>query len=111
MPDLADETKGGPRRSCIPRPGQSTTAANYETAIKYYEKLESRYPYGALRATGAAGNRYAYYKDESPRRRDGGRALHQAAIPINPNVDYAYYERSVELHGAPGLDGHISGRT
>jgi len=66
-------------------------ASNYMKAIKLYETLEARYPFGAYAAQTQLDVAYAYYKNND----------HEAAIaavdrfikihPRNPSVDYAYY--------------------
>src|SRR6185369_2527857 len=64
---------------------------NYEKAIKLYEKLEARYPYGRYAQQAQLEIAYAYYKDK-----DVASALAAAdrfikLHPGHPNVDYAYY--------------------
>jgi len=68
---------------------------NWTEAIKYYEMLEARYPYGPLTEQGQLEIAYAHYKDGEP-------ALALAAAdrfirlhPTHPNVDYAYYLKGV----------------
>lgn len=73
---------------------------DYETAIKYFETLEARYPYGRYAEQAQLEIAYAYYKYEEP-------ALALAAAdrfirlhPTHPNVDYAYYLKGlVNFHG------------
>jgi outer membrane protein assembly factor BamD len=64
---------------------------DYETAIKHFETLEARYPYGRFAEQAQLEIAYAYYKHDEP-------ALAIAAVdrflrlhPTHPNVDYAYY--------------------
>lgn len=68
---------------------------NWEEAIKYYEQLESRYPYGAYTEQAQLEVAYVHYKDNEP-------ALALAAAdrfirlhPTHPNVDYAYYLKGI----------------
>ncbi len=63
----------------------------WDKAIKYYEKLEARYPYGRFAQQAQLDIAYAYWKS-------GERASALAAAdrfiklyPNHPNVDYAYY--------------------
>lgn len=63
----------------------------YDTATKYFEKLESRYPYGVLAQQALMEVAYGYYKQ-------GERAQALAACdrflkiyPNNPYVDYVLY--------------------
>ncbi|MCC6534164.1 MAG: outer membrane protein assembly factor BamD [Burkholderiales bacterium] len=64
---------------------------NYANAIKLYEKLEARYPYGRYAQQAQLEVAYAHFKDGEP-------ALAVAAAdrfiklhPNHPSVDYAYY--------------------
>lgn len=64
---------------------------NYEKAIKLYEALESRYPFGESSAQTQLDVAYAYYKNGDP---EGAIAAADRFIKINPRnqgVDYAYY--------------------
>ena len=66
-------------------------AGNYEKAIKLYEALESRYPFGESSAQTQLDVAYAYYKNGDP---EGAIAAADRFIkinPRNPGVDYAYY--------------------
>ncbi|MBI3775710.1 MAG: outer membrane protein assembly factor BamD [Gammaproteobacteria bacterium] len=64
---------------------------DYETAIKYFEKLETRFPFGRYAQQSQLETAYAYYKsrevDSSVAASDRFIKLH----PTHPNVDYAYY--------------------
>ncbi|MDD5180229.1 MAG: outer membrane protein assembly factor BamD [Gallionellaceae bacterium] len=64
---------------------------HYETAIKTFEQLQSRYPYGRYAQQAQLEIAYAYYKQK-----DADSALAAAdrfikQYPNNPHVDYAYY--------------------
>ncbi len=83
---------------------------DYETAIKYFEGLEARYPYGRYAEQAQLEIAYAYYKYDEP-------ALSIAAAdrfirlhPTHPNVDYAYYLKGlVNFHGEKGLVNWLFG--
>lgn len=66
-------------------------AGSYEKAIKLYEALQSRYPFGADSAQTELDIAYAYYKNSDP---DSALAAADRFIKMNPRshgVDYAYY--------------------
>jgi outer membrane protein assembly factor BamD len=66
-------------------------AGSYEKAIKLYEALESRYPFGADSAQTELDIAYAYFKNNDP---DSALAAADRFIKMNPRspgVDYAYY--------------------
>ncbi|MCF6561194.1 outer membrane protein assembly factor BamD, partial [Escherichia coli] len=69
----------------------SLDGGDYAKAVKYYEKLESRYPFGQYAQQAQIETAYANYKD-------GETAAALAAVdrfiqlhPNHPSVDYAYY--------------------
>lgn len=66
-------------------------ASNYQKAIKLYETLESRYPFGDYAAQAQLEIAYAYYKNDDP---EAAIAAADRFIKVNPrnsSVDYAYY--------------------
>ena len=66
-------------------------ASSYEKAIKLYEKLEARYPFGDYATQAQIDVAYAYYKNNEP---DSALAAADRFIKLNPShphVDYAYY--------------------
>jgi outer membrane protein assembly factor BamD len=66
-------------------------SGSYEKAIKLYEALESRYPFGEESAQTELDIAYAYFKNNDP---DSAIAAADRFIkmnPRNPGVDYAYY--------------------
>lgn len=66
-------------------------AGNWEKAIKIYEALEARFPFGPESAQTQLDIAYAYYKNSDP---DSAIAAADRFIKMNPrspNVDYAYY--------------------
>jgi len=85
------------------------TSGNYEQAIKYFETLESRYPYGVFSQQAQIESAYAYFKQ-------GESASAVAAIdrflklhPNHPNNDYAYYLKGlVHFNEDLGLLGRIT---
>jgi outer membrane protein assembly factor BamD len=71
------------------------TDGDYEGAIKLFEQLEARYPYGQYAEQSQLEVAYAYYKYDEP-------ALALAAAerfirlhPTHPSVDYAYYLKGI----------------
>lgn len=82
---------------------------NYSKAIKYYQSLESRYPYGRFAQQAQLDLAYAHWKDTEP-------ALALAACdrfirehPNHSNVDYAYYIKGrVNFNEDLGILGFIS---
>ena len=79
------------------------TKGEYASAIQYYEKLESRFPYGTYAERARIEMAYAYYKDSQP---ETAIIAADRFIKLHPNhahVDYAYY-----LRGLASFDNSIS---
>ncbi len=74
--------------------------SNYDEAIKLFEQLQGRYPYGRYAEQAQLEIAYAQYKYDEP-----GLALAACdrfirQYPTHPNVDYAYYLKGiVNFHG------------
>lgn len=82
----------------------------YEQAIKYYEKLESRYPYGKYAQQAQIEVAYAHYKsgDVASTLASCDRFIKQH--PNHPNVDYIYYLKGLAgFKEDLGIIGAISG--
>lgn len=70
---------------------QALRDERYEKAIKLYETLETRFPFGIYAAQAQLDIGYAYYKSDEP---DSAIAATDRFIklhPRHPNVDYAHY--------------------
>ena len=64
---------------------------NYEEAIKKFETLEARYPYGRFAEQAQLEVAYAYYKQEDAASATAACDRFIKMHPTHPNVDYAYY--------------------
>jgi len=87
----ADETVGWSAQRLYGEAKDALSGRDYEKAIKYFERLEARYPYGRYAQQAQLEVAYAYWKS-------GERASAIAATerfiklyPDHTNVDYAYY--------------------
>jgi len=79
---------------------------SYESAIKLFESLQSRYPYGRYAQQAQLEIAYAYYKqsEAEPAISAADRFIKQ--YPNSPHVDYAYYLKGLaNFHGETGLFG------
>ncbi|WP_239287498.1 outer membrane protein assembly factor BamD [Candidatus Nitrotoga sp. 1052] len=65
--------------------------ANYPGAIKLFETLQSRYPYGRYAQQAQMEIAYAYYKQNEPESALSAVERFIKQYPNSPNVDYAYY--------------------
>src|SRR5688572_33127059 len=75
FPEADDETKGWSAQKLYSEAKQNLNDRNYEQAIKYYEKLEARYPHGRFAQQAQLEIAYAYYKDSEPAQRSEERRV------------------------------------
>ena len=68
---------------------------DYEQAIAYYERLESRFPYGKYAERAQMEIAYAYYKDSEPESAIVAANRFIKLHPDHANVDYMYYLRGL----------------
>ncbi|MFD1245951.1 outer membrane protein assembly factor BamD [Paralysiella testudinis] len=70
---------------------------NYNRAIKLYEILQSRYPYGRFAQQAQLDTAYAYYKDDEPEKALAAIERFERMHPQHPNMDYALYLKALVL--------------
>ena len=64
---------------------------NYTEAVRLYEGLEARYPYGRYAQQAQLETAYAYYKDKEQASAIAAADRFIKLQPNHPHVDYAYY--------------------
>jgi outer membrane protein assembly factor BamD len=76
----------------------------YEDAIKRFEQLQARYPYGRYTEQSQLEVAYAYYKFDDPAMALSTCDRFIRQYPTHPNVDYAYYLKGlVTFHDKQSL--------
>jgi outer membrane protein assembly factor BamD len=81
----------------------------YDLAIKRYETLEARFPYGRYSQQGQLEVAYAYYKQGEQTSAVAAAERFIKLHPNHPNVDYAYYLKGLAYFNEDlGLLGKIS---
>ena len=95
LPEKTDESKNWPVAKLYAEAREEMDAAQYESAIKLWERLETNYPFGNYATQAQMEIAYAHYKT-------GDQALALAAAerfirehPTHPQVDYMYYLRGL----------------
>lgn len=84
---------------------------NYEAAIKNFELLQSRYPYGRYAQQALLETAYSYYRQNEPEPAVSAADRFIKQYPNNPYVDYAYYLKGlVNFKGETSIIGTISGQ-
>jgi len=90
-----DETKNWTPQQIQTAAKTALTEGDYETAIKYYEILEARYPLGTFAQQAQLDMIYAYYKFEEAESAIAASDRFIKLYPRHPKVDYAYYMRGL----------------
>ncbi len=91
FPENNDETKGWSAQKLYSEAKNEMGDGNYSKAIKYFETLEARYPYGRYAQQSQLEVAYAYFKDNEPVSAIAACDRFIKLHPNHPNVDYAYY--------------------
>lgn len=109
LPEQSDETKGWSATKLYAEAKSELSSHNYEKAIKLYEKLEARYPYGRFAQQAQIEIAYAYYKDNEPVSAVAAVDRFVKLHPSHPSLDYMYYLKGLaNFNGDLGLLGYIS---
>jgi len=109
LPEQKDETAGWSANKLYTEAKEAMSEGSWDKAVKYFEKLEARYPYGRYAQQAQIEVAYAYFKA-------GEQASAIAACdrfvklhPDHPNVDYVYYLKGlVTFNEDQGMMGHVS---
>jgi len=90
-----DDTKDWSAAKFYAEASDAMSDGDYEQAVKYFEQLEARYPFGRHAMQAQLDVAYAHYKNDE----------HESALaaadrfiklhPQNPHVDYAYYLKGI----------------
>lgn len=91
LPEVQEETAGWSAQRLYAEAKENLNEGNYERAVKLFETLESRYPFGRYAQQAQLEVAYAYYKDNEPISAIAAADRFIKLHPNHPNVDYAYY--------------------
>jgi outer membrane protein assembly factor BamD len=109
LPDQVDETAGWSANKLYAEAKSSMGEGAYDKAVKYFEKLEARYPYGRYAQQAQLEVAYAYYKQQEKASAIAACDRFIRLHPNHPNVDYAYYLKGlVDFNEDLGMLGHLS---
>lgn len=97
-----DETRGWPVERLYAEAREELNSSNYTSAIKLYETLEARFPYGRHAQQAQMDLAFAHFKDQEP-------ALALAACdrfiklyPAHPSLDYIFYLKGLVNYNDDG---------
>jgi outer membrane protein assembly factor BamD len=109
-PNPLDETKGWSEQRLYATGQEKMVDKNYDKAIEYFQKLESRYPHGVYATQAQLEVAYAYFKKSEPvlciSALDRFIKLH----PNHPNLDYAYYLKGLATFNERGVIEKYTGQ-
>lgn len=102
LPPVIDETAHWSAQKLYSEAMGRMSDTNYQGAITYFQKLESRFPYGRYAAQAQLETAYAYYLQDEPIPAVSACDRFIRDHPNNPHVDYAYY-----LKGLANFSGNL----
>jgi len=109
FPEQKDETSGWSANKIYAEAKDALTEGSYDKSIKYFEKLESRYPYGRYAQQAQIEVAYAYWKSGEPASAIAACERFIKLHPNHPNVDYVYYLRGlINFNEDLGILGTVS---
>ncbi|MEW5967537.1 MAG: outer membrane protein assembly factor BamD [Pseudomonadota bacterium] len=91
LPEVQDETAGWSAQRLYSEAKDNLNSGNYERAVKLFETLEARYPFGRFAQQAQLEIAYAYYKDNEPVSAIAAADRFIKLHPNHPHVDYAFY--------------------
>lgn len=111
LSDPPDETAAWSANKLYSEAKDALDSGDFTRAVKLYDKLEGRYPFGRFAQQAQIDSAYASYKD-------GETAAALASVdrfiqlhPNHPNVDYAYYLKGlINFNDNLGWLGRFSGQ-
>jgi outer membrane protein assembly factor BamD len=89
--DLQDETAGWSAQRLYGEARDAMNSKEWPKAVKYFEKLEARFPYGRYAQQAQLEIAYAHWKNDESASALAAADRFIKLYPGHPNVDYAYY--------------------
>lgn len=107
-PNELDKTQGWSAKRIYEAGELQMAENNYDLALAYFQKLESRFPHGVYATQAQLEIAYAHYKKDDPilclAAADRFIKLH----PNHPNIDYAYYLKGLATFNERGMFDKIT---
>jgi len=108
LPEVKDETAGWTAERLYKEAHEMLVTANYTRAIKLYDTLEGRFPYGRYAQQAILEGAYANYRAGEFATAVASCDRFIRTYPNHPNVDYAYYLKGlVNFREDQGIFGYI----
>jgi outer membrane protein assembly factor BamD len=108
LPEVKDETANWTAEHLYNEAHTMLTTGNYTRAIKLYDTLEGRFPYGRYAQQAILEGAYANYRAGETATAVASCDRFIRTYPNHPNVDYAYYLKGlVNFREDQGIFGYI----
>ena len=108
LPEVKDETAGWTADRLYKEAHDAMIQGNYTRAVKLYETLESRFPYGRFAQQAILESAYSSYRAGETAAAIASCDRFIRTFPNHPNVDYAYYLKGlVHFREDQGLLGYV----
>jgi outer membrane protein assembly factor BamD len=109
LPEQIDETSSWSANKLYAEAKGAMNDGAYDKAIKYFEKLEARFPYGRYAQQAQLEVAYAYFRQNEVASTIAACDRFIRLHPNHPNVDYAYYLKGLaNFNEDLGLLGYVS---
>lgn len=109
LPENAADTSKWSANKFYAEAKKELNSENYPAAIKLFESLEARYPYGRFAQQAQLEIAYAYYKDQEQASAIAAADRFIQLYPHHHNVDYAYYIKGLaNFNDDRGILGFIT---
>ncbi|WP_457674458.1 outer membrane protein assembly factor BamD, partial [Thiolapillus sp.] len=95
LPEQKDKTAGWSAQKLYSEATAAMHGGNYDKAIEYYQKLESRYPFGKYALQSQLNVAYAHYQADEPDAAIAALERFEKLHPDHPAVAYALYLKGV----------------
>ena len=108
LPEVKDETSGWSAERFYSTAHDELMSGNYTRAIRLFETLEARYPYGRHAQQAVLEGAYASYRAGETAQAVAAADRFIRQYPNHPSVDYAYYLKGlVHFREDQGLLGYL----
>lgn len=108
LPEVKDETAGWSAERLYKEAHDELQSGNYTRAVKLFDTLEGRFPYGRLAQQAILENAYANYRTNETAAAVAACDRFIRTYPNHPNADYAYYLKGlVNFREDQGLFGYV----
>jgi outer membrane protein assembly factor BamD len=109
LPEVKEETAGWSADKLYDEAHSSLVSGNYTRAVKMYDTLEGRFPYGRYAQQAILEGAYANYRQGETAAAIAGCDRFIRTYPNHANVDYAYYLKGlVNFREDQGIFGYIA---